>query len=59
MIESLARIVSVLHKDMFKIVYVAPMKALAQEVQEKFQEKSAQQQLVSSDYLTSERLNAG
>lgn len=31
----------VLDKDMFKIVYVAPMKALAQEVQEKFQKKLA------------------
>jgi activating signal cointegrator complex subunit 3 len=29
----------VLQKDSFKIVYVAPMKALAQEVQEKFAER--------------------
>jgi activating signal cointegrator complex subunit 3 len=31
----------VLQKDMFKIVYVAPMKALAQEVQAAFQKRLA------------------
>jgi len=33
----------VLMKDMFKMVYVAPMKALAQEVQTTFQKRSERQ----------------